>query len=125
MNVDRSYTGAAGKISHHWRSSCFLKIDTEVTRLDVPEVCSSISQPELRRHRPCVEDGLVLAVIGRCALVNGSGCVEEEFRRVNVNFTFGNFEGQDKVSSKASAFQREEVELAKSFLIGHETKTSH
>ncbi len=38
--------------------------------MDVQEVCSRISQPELRRHRSCVKDGLVLAVIGRCALVD-------------------------------------------------------
>ncbi len=30
-----------------------------------------------------------------------------------VNFTFENFEGQDEVSSEASAFQREEVELTR------------
>ncbi len=29
MNGDISYTGAAGKISDHWWSNCFLKIDTE------------------------------------------------------------------------------------------------
>ncbi len=29
MNGDRSYTGAAGKISNQWRSNCFLKIETE------------------------------------------------------------------------------------------------
>ncbi len=29
MNGDRSYTGAARKISNQWRSSCFLKIGTE------------------------------------------------------------------------------------------------
>ncbi len=40
-----------------------------VTRLDVPGVWSSISRPKLRRHRSCVEDGLVLAIIGRCALL--------------------------------------------------------
>ncbi len=51
----------------------FLKWILGVTKLDVPEVCSSISQPELRRHRSCVEDGLVLAVIGRCALVDRLG----------------------------------------------------
>ncbi len=51
-----------------FRSNCFLIL--RVTRLDVPEVCSRISQPELRRHRSCIEDGLVLAVIGRCALVD-------------------------------------------------------
>ncbi len=58
----------------------------------MPEGCSSISQPELRRHRSCVEDGLFLAVIGRCAIVD---------RRVKVNFTIENFEGQDEVSSEA------------------------
>ncbi len=67
MNGDRSYTGAAGKISVQ------LFFDIEGDRLDVPEVCSSISQLELRRHRSCIEDGLVLAVIGRCALVVGLG----------------------------------------------------
>ncbi len=42
-----------------------------------------------------------------------------------MNFTFENFEGQDEVSSEASALQREEVELAKPFLIWHVMKTSH
>ncbi len=55
---------------------------------------------------------------------SGSGWAEE-VRRVKVNFTFENVEGQNKVSSEASAFQREEVELAKPFLIWHVTKTSH
>ncbi len=40
----------------------FLKM--RVTPLDVPEVFSSISQSEVRKHCFCVEDGLVLAVIG-------------------------------------------------------------
>ncbi len=39
--------------------------------------------------------------------------------------SFENFEGQDEISSEASAFQREEVELTKPFLIWHVTKTSH
>ncbi len=99
-----------------------MKIDTMVTRLEVPAVCSSISRREWKRHRSCVEDGLVLALIGRCALVAGSGWAEEEVRRVKVDFTF---EGQDEVNSEAAAFQREEVELAKPFLIWHVTKTSH
>ncbi len=38
----------------------FLKIETEG---------DSIALHELKRHRSCVEDGLVIAVIGRCALV--------------------------------------------------------
>ncbi len=62
----------------------------------------------------------MLAVIG-----NRSGWAEETVRRVKVNFTFENFEGQDEVSSETSAFQREEVELAKPFLIWHVAKTSH
>ncbi len=40
-----------------------------MTRLEVPAIYSSISRREPKRHRSCVEDGLVLAVIGRCALV--------------------------------------------------------
>ncbi len=47
----------------------------------------------------------------------GLGWAEEEFRRVKVNFTFENVEGQDEVSSEASAFQRKEIELAKPFLL--------
>ncbi len=74
------------------------------------EVCSRISLSGQRRHHPCVEDGLVLAVIGRCALVDR--LEEEELRRLKVNYSFENFEGQDEISSEASAFQREEVELA-------------
>ncbi len=38
--------------------------------------------------------------------------MEEDVRRVEVIFTFENFEGQDEASSEASAFQREEVEFA-------------
>ncbi len=71
-------------------------------RLDVLEVCSRISLSERIRHRSCVEDGLVLAVVGRCAPVDRLGA--------KVNFFFESFEGQDEVSSEASAFQREEVE---------------
>ncbi len=81
-----------------------------MTRLDGPAVCSRISRPELKRRRSCLEDGLVFVVIGRCALVARGG-------RRKVNFTFENFEGQDEVSSEASAFQREEVGLAKPFFI--------
>ncbi len=55
----------------------------------------------------------------------GSGWAEEEFSRVKINFSFENFEGQDEISSEASAFQREEVELAKPFLLRHVTETSH
>ncbi len=47
----------------------------------------------------------------------GSGWAEEEFRRVKVSFSFENFEGQDEISSEGSAYQREEVELAKPFLV--------
>ncbi len=81
------------------------------------EVCSRISLSGQRRHRSFIKDGLVLAVIGRCA--------EEEFRRVKINLSFENFEGRDEISSEASAFQREKVELAKPFFTWHVTKTSH
>ncbi len=62
MNGDRNHTDAAGKI-------CFLKIDTE----GVKTICAgSLFQKFTARTEKapsCVEDGLVLAVIGRCALV--------------------------------------------------------
>ncbi len=80
-------------------------------KLGVLEVCSSISPHGQKRHRSFVDDGLALAVIGRCAL--GSGWAEEEFRRVKINFFFENFEGQDEIISEASAFLREQVELTK------------
>ncbi len=51
--------------------------------------------------------------------------MEEEVERVKVNFILENLEGQNEVSSEASAFQREEVELAKPFLIWHVKATSH
>ncbi len=54
-------------------------------------------------HRSCVEDG--------------SGWAEEEVRWAEVNFTLEHLDGQDEASSEASAFQREEVELAKPSLI--------
>ncbi len=88
-------------------------------------MCSSVSQPGQKRHRPFAEYGLVLAVIGRCALVARLGWADEEIRWVKVNFTFEKFEGQDEVSSEASAFQLDNVVLTKPFLIWHVTKTSH
>ncbi len=42
-------------------------------RLGVLEVCSSISLSGQRRHHSFVEDDLVLAVTGRCALVDRLG----------------------------------------------------
>ncbi len=51
----------------------FLKIDTEGDKTRCAGSLCRISQPELRRHRSCVEDGLVLAVIGRGALVDRLG----------------------------------------------------
>ncbi len=36
-------------------------------RLKATAICSSISRQEQKMHLSCVEDGLVLAVIGRCA----------------------------------------------------------
>ncbi len=90
-----------------------------MTRLNVRAVCSSISRPELKRH--CVKDGLVRAVIGRCALVDQLEV--GEVRRVNVNFTLEHLEDPDDISSEVSTFQRDEVELAKPFLIWH--LTSH
>ncbi len=48
-----------------------------------------------------------------------------ESRRAQVNFTLEIFEGQDEIGSGSPAFQREEVELAKPFLIRHVTKTPH
>ncbi len=50
----------------------------------MPEVCSIISHPELRRHRSCVEGGLVLAVIGRCALIVWLGVGGGRIQRVEV-----------------------------------------
>ncbi len=67
-------------------------------------------------HRSCVEDGLVLLVICRWSLLVLLVWAEEEVRRVKVNCTFENLEGQFEVSSEASAFQ---VELAKPFLMWH------
>ncbi len=69
MNEVGDYTGAAGKISDLWRSNGILKIDTQGDKTR----CAGISQPELRRHHSSVEDGLVRAVIGRCALVDRLG----------------------------------------------------
>ncbi len=70
MKGNRIYTGAAGKISDHW---FFLRKTLRVTRLEVPAIYSSISRHEQKTHRSCAEDGLVLAEIGRCALVDRLG----------------------------------------------------
>ncbi len=56
-----------------------------------------------------------------CALVDRLGVDGRRVQTVKVNFSIENFEGQDEVSSEASAFQREEVEV----LTWHVTKTSH
>ncbi len=69
-------------------------------RLGVLDACSSISPPGQKRHRSFDEGGLVLAVIGRCALVDRLGWAEDQFRRVKINF-FENFKGQDEFSSEA------------------------
>ncbi len=53
------------------------------------------------------------------------GWAEEEARRAEANFTSENLESHGEVSSEASAFQRDEVELAKPFLIWHVMETSH
>ncbi len=79
-------------------STVFLRKILRVTRLDVPAALSIISRPELRRHCSCVEDVLVLAVIGRRALVARLGWAEEEVRRVKVNLTFETFEGLDEAT---------------------------
>ncbi len=50
-----------------------LFFEDSVPRLGVLEVCSSISPPGQKRHRSFTEDGLVLAVIGRCALEDRLG----------------------------------------------------
>ncbi len=64
MNEDRSYTVAAGKDFGPLTVQLFFG-----DRYREGRFRSRISQCELRRHRSCVEDGLVPAVIGRSALV--------------------------------------------------------
>ncbi len=54
-----------------------------------------------------------------------SGLAGQEIRRTKVNFIFDNLEDQDEVCSDASAFQREEVELATYFLTWRRYLTSH
>ncbi len=72
-----------------------------------------------------LEDDLVLADIGRGALVVGSRWAEEEVRGVKANFTFEISEVRDEVSSEVSVFQREEFEFEKPFLVWHVSNTSH
>ncbi len=48
-------------------------METEGAKLGVLEVYSSISPHGQKRHRSFVENGLVLAEIGRCALVDQLG----------------------------------------------------
>ncbi len=47
----------------------FLKIDTEGDKTRSSRNLFQYLKRELRRHRSCIEDGLVLAIIGRCALL--------------------------------------------------------
>ncbi len=54
-----------------------------------------------------------------------SGWPKEEIRCVQVSITSKCIEGKDEVISEASAFQREEVELVRPFLIWHMTEASH
>ncbi len=61
--------GVAGKISDHWRSNCFLKVDTEGDRTRCAGCLFQYFTTRTEGHRSCAEDGLFLAVIGRCALV--------------------------------------------------------
>ncbi len=87
-------------------------------------ICFDISRHAQKLHRFCVEDGLALTVIGRCALVDRLGAGGGRIQTGKVNFTFDNFEGQDEVSLEASAFPQEEVELSKPSSYAHVTETS-
>ncbi len=79
----------------------------------------NLLQHEQTMRHSCVDDGLVLPVNCRYALLVRLGWAEEEINQALVFFTFENFEGQDEVSSEASAFQQEEVDLAKPCLKWH------
>ncbi len=48
------------------------KIDRRMKRLDVPAICSTISRPRPKRYHSCVEEGLILAVIGRVNRLSAS-----------------------------------------------------
>ncbi len=47
----------------------FLKVDTEGDKTKCAGSLFQYFMIRTERHRSCVEDGLVLAVMGRCALV--------------------------------------------------------
>ncbi len=47
MKEDKNYTGASGKVTYCLQSDCSFK----------------------DRHRSCIEDGMVLSVVCRCALL--------------------------------------------------------
>ncbi len=71
MNGDRSYTGAAGKISNQY--NCFLKMETEGAKTRCAGCLFQYFTTRTEKARSFVEDGLVLAVIGRRALVDRLG----------------------------------------------------
>ncbi len=80
--------------------------------LEAPANCSRISRHARQKiHRYCVD--LVRSAICGCSLLAW------------LEVGGGRHQGQGKVSSEASALQREEVELAKPSLIWYVTKTSH
>ncbi len=91
----------------------------------MPAIGSSISLHAQKMRRFCFEDGLVLAVIGRCAHVDRLGADGGRIQTGKANLTFDNFEGQDEISLEASAFPQEEVELSKPSSYAHVRETSH
>ncbi len=72
-------------------------------------------------HHSFVRDDLLLEIMCRCVLLS----LALGGRREKFDSTFEKPKCQDEVSSEASAFQREEVVLAKPFLVWHVAETSH
>ncbi len=63
-----------GEISHHWQPNYFCYRQTvRMIRFEALAICSSVSRHAQEMHRTYVEDGLVLVVICRWAVLNRLG----------------------------------------------------
>ncbi len=65
----RNYKSAAERFRAIDGTTIFLRQTLRVTSLEAPAICPNISRHAQKMHRSCVENGLILAVLCRCALL--------------------------------------------------------
>ncbi len=83
VKLNRNYAGVSGKISDHPGYNSFLTPNTVPVFHDIRRKCTASSPLQYSIGVPSLPS---------------SGWAEGGIRRVKVNYTFGNLEGQDETS---------------------------